>query len=130
MKPTKSILLAINDAIIALDVEDIIQSHFDYTIAKFTMLEAEQQLDIISPHIAIVDCDINYPNLHNLLNEIDERGIYKICFCTSKEQSKSLENDTTKILLKPFDIDELKNIIASITYPQSKLAAEEIASGP
>lgn len=130
MNPKKSILLAINDAIIALDVEDLIQSHFDCAVTAFTILEAEPQLDIINPELVIVDCDINYPNVCSLLGNLYNRDVKLICFCTSKKQASELNNDMTEVLLKPFDNDELKDLISRILLPHNKLAAEEIASGP
>jgi DNA-binding response OmpR family regulator len=115
---------------IALDVEDLIQNHFDYSVAAFTLSEAAENLEIIDPELMIVDCDINDPNISSVLEKIDNLGIRKICFCTSNEQAINLKSDLTDVLLKPFDNDELKALISGIDVSHNKLAAEEIASGP
>ena len=114
MKHSLNILLAINDAIIALDVEDLIQNHFCFSITTQTILEADQQLDTLYPEFVIVDCDVNYPSLRSFLNKIDAIGLRKICFCTSKRQASELKNDMTEVLLKPFDTDELISTISRI----------------
>lgn len=130
MTHEKSIVLAINDPIIALDVEDLIQSHFNHHITTLTIFETQRQINQVNPEIMIVDCDIYDPNLGELINTADTKPSKLICFCTSKEQSKNLKNDKTEVLLKPFDNDELKSIIERFSNTHNKLAAEEIASGP
>jgi two-component SAPR family response regulator len=108
-------MLAINDAMIALDVEDLIPIHFDYTVATFTLSKALENFEIIDPELVIVDCDINDPNVSGLLQKIDDLGIRKICFCTSSEQASKFESVFTEILFKPFDHDELISKISRIT---------------
>lgn len=116
MKHSRNILLAINDAMIAMDVEDLIQSHFGFSVTTLTILEAEQKLDILNPELIIVDCDINYANVCTFLNKIEDIKAKKICFCTSNRQALTLKNDSTEVLLKPFDNDDLISTISRITF--------------
>lgn len=121
MKHSNILLLAINDGIIALDVEDVIQNHFDCSVTTLTILEAIKQIDFINPDLIIVDCDVNYENVCVLLQKIDSMGLGKICFCTSKQQASTLERDKTEVLLKPFDNDELIAAISRISPLKANL---------
>jgi len=114
MQPKKNVLLAINDAMIALDVEDLLQSHFDLTVSTCNIQEAEQKLEIITPDLVIIDCDINYPNVCTFLARIEHGDIDKICFCTSEKQLDALKDEKTEVLLKPFDSDELEKLVSHI----------------
>jgi DNA-binding response OmpR family regulator len=114
MKQSGGVLLAINDTIIALDIEDLIQSHFDCSVTTLTLLDAENQIDKLNPELIIVDCDINYLNVCTLLSKIDNKRVRKICFCTSERQAKELDDHLTDVLFKPFDNDDLIAAVSNI----------------
>lgn len=126
------ILLALNDAIISLDVEDILSENLECNISHSRISEITGCFDIIQPDIVILDCDFSAAELKEPLDLLKSKEALVICICSSEEQQQYLLQDFTHIILKPFDFDafvfDIKNAIQ--LRDQSNPAAEDIASGP
>lgn len=126
------ILIAINDAIIALDVEDILSENLECNLSHSRIYEIMGCFDIILPDMVILDCDFSEAELRQPLEFLKSKDALVICICSSEDLRKELLQDFTHVILKPFDFDEfILNIKNAIQLrDQSRPAAEEIASGP
>lgn len=126
------ILLAIKDAIISLDVEDILNDNFECNVSYSRISEIPGCFDIIQPDMVILDCDFSKSELHAPLELLKSKDALVICMCSSEDQREELLQDFKHIILKPFDFDEfILNVKAAIQLrDQSNPAAEDIASGP
>lgn len=126
------ILLAINDAIISLDVEDILNENLECNLSHSRISEITGCFDIIQPDMVILDCDYSESELHEPLELLKSKDALVTCMCSSEDQRKELLQDFTHIILKPFDFDEFILVIKNAIQlrDQSKPAAEDIASGP
>ena len=126
------ILLAINDAIISLDVEDILNENLECNLSHSRISEIPGCFDIIQPDMIILDCDYSEPELQEPLELLISKDALVICICSSEDQRKELLQNFTHIILKPFDFDEFILIIKTAIKlrDQSNPAADDIASGP
>lgn len=124
------ILLAISDAIIALDIEDVLIKHFDCQVYSFNTLDAYNQIGSIKPTLSIIDYDAADSIVPPLVDKINSQGTDAILFCASKEQTSQFCKSKVHILSKPVNLEELQALVHRLGAYHKSVDADEIASGP
>lgn len=116
MTPNYHILIVEDDISIALDLEELIVSVFSYKVTLSGSLQMAQLLAEETFDIIILDC--SHSNETILMQFEAAQNSFAPIICLSNSVDSIAANDThkiNKILLKPFDNNELVTTIRQIS---------------